>query len=105
MSLPKNVVLQGGTVRRQQCYVCDPSGFMKLILWGKHTDTVEENKTYLFNKVRVRVTSYERYLNTSKDDNCMVKIAEDFPESLASVEVASTIKEVTANILGVTYTS
>ena len=68
LSSPKNVVLVGGDpVRKQECYVCDPSGFMMLILWGEYTDSVEEDKTYFFNKARVRVTSLERYLNTPKE--------------------------------------
>ena len=70
-------------------FVCNPSGFMKVILWGEHTDTVEENKTYVFNKVRVCVTSNERYLSTPKTDENLINIAESFSESLASIQVVS----------------
>jgi hypothetical protein len=70
-----------------------------LLLWDEHTDSVKENKTYFFNKARVRATSLERYLNTPKNDDCVIKIAEDFSESLASVKVVSTIKEIAAKIL------
>ena len=31
----KSIVLQGGPVRKQQCYISDPSGFIKLVLWGQ----------------------------------------------------------------------
>ena len=43
--------------------------------------------------------------DTPKTDECQIKIAQSFSESLANVEVVSNIKELTANILGVTNVS
>lgn len=104
LSAIKSVVLQGGPVRKQECYLSDPSGYIKLILWGKHADTIEENGTYFFNKVRVKVAKGERYVNTPKnEDDCTITAAESFAESLPVVEVVSTIKEITAIILGVSH--
>ena len=46
----------------------------------------------------------ERYVNTRKnEDDCIITAAESFAESLPVVEVVSTIKEITANILGVSH--
>ena len=67
LSATKSVVLQGDPVRKQECYLSDPSAYIKLILWGKHADTIEENGTYFFNKVRLKVAKGERYVNTPKN--------------------------------------
>ena len=47
LSATKTVILQTAPVKNQPCYLIDPSGFMKLILWGSHTDTIEQNQTCL----------------------------------------------------------
>ena len=104
LSATKSVVLQGGPVRKQECYLSDSPAYIKIVLWGSHTDTVEENGTYFFNKVRVKVAKGERYVNTPKnEDDCTITAAESFAKSLPVVEVVSAIKEVTANILGVSH--
>lgn len=105
MSATKSVVLQGGPVRKQECYLSDPSAYIKLILWGSHSDIVEENWAHIFNKViRVKVAKGKRYVNTPQNkDDCTITAAESFPESLPAVEVVATINEIIANILGVSY--
>ena len=102
MSATKTVVLQESQVKKQECYIVDPTGSIKLVLWGSHTNTLEEHSTYFFNRVRVKVTKDQRYLNTPKNDTeCTIEPAEPFPEQLPTVEVLSTIKEVVADIIGV----
>lgn len=34
------------------------------MLWDKNVETVEVNKTYLFTNLKMKVSKYERYLNT-----------------------------------------
>ena len=102
MSATKTVVLQESQVKKQECYIVDPTGSINLVLWGSHTDTLEEHSTYFFNSVRVKVTKDQRYLNTPKNDTeCTIEPAEPFPEQLPTVEVLSTIEEVVADIIGV----
>ena len=48
LSATKSVVLQGDPRRKQECYLSDPSAYIKLILWGKHADTIEENGDIFF---------------------------------------------------------
>lgn len=98
----KNVIFDKNSVKKQQCYIVDPSGFLKLIIWGSHVNKVEEGGTYIFDKVRVKVTKSERYVNTPKSEcECTITPADPFTESLPDVEAVSTISEITANILGV----
>ena len=103
LSATKTVILQTAPVKNQPCYLIDPSGFMKLILWGSHTDTIEQNQTYVFNNIRVKVTKDERYLNTPKSEQqCTITEAAPFVEALPVVDVVSSTIETTAQILGVT---
>ena len=75
------------SVKKQQCFIVDPSGFIKLVLYGKHTDTVEEGKVYQFKKVRVKATKNGRYVNTPKNENeCVISATQSFSEALPIVE-------------------
>ena len=68
---------------KKQRFIVDPSGFIKLVLYGKHTDTVEEGKVYQFKKVRVKATKNERYVNTPKNENeCVISATQSFSEAL-----------------------
>jgi hypothetical protein len=103
LSAVKNVIFDKNPVKKQQCYIVDPSGFIKLIIWRSHVDTVEEGETYNFEKVRVKVTKNEKYVNTPKSEcECSITSADPFSESLPEVEAISATTEITANILGVT---
>ena len=51
----KTVVLQTSNVKKQEDYIADPSGYIRIIFWGSHTDAVEEGLTYVFKKLRVKI--------------------------------------------------
>ena len=46
----------------------DPTAHIKLVLWGDYVDTLQLNKTYALNNVRVKFTKYEHYLNSPKNE-------------------------------------
>lgn len=102
VSCVKKVIIDGNSVDKQQCYIVDPSGFIKLVIWGSHVDTVKEGETYTFNKVRVRIAKDERYINTPKrESECVITPADPFSENLPHVEAISSTNEIVADILGV----
>ena len=107
LSATKTVVFDETSAKKQQCFIVDPSGFIKLVLYGKHTDTVEEGKVYQFKKVRVKATKNERYVNTPKNENeCVISATQSFSEALPIVEnTASPIIEGSGKILGITNIS
>ena len=98
----KTVVLQTSHVKKQEGYIADPTGYMKIILWGSHTDAVEEGLTYVFNKLRVKVSQNQMYLNTPKqEEECVITSAEPFTKPLPSIDEQSTTKDIVASIVGV----
>ena len=102
LSSTKTVVLQTSHVKKQEGYIADPTGYIKIIFWGSHTDAIEEGLTYVFNKLRVKVSQNQMYLNTPKqEDECVITSAEPFDKPLPTVEEQSTTKEIVASILGV----
>ncbi|CAB4010128.1 Hypothetical predicted protein [Paramuricea clavata] len=107
LSSTKTVVFDEVPVKKQQCFIVDPSGFIKLVLYGKHADTLEEGKVFSFNRVRVKITKNERYVNTPKNESeCVISPDESFTEALPSVETTvSPVLEGTGEILGVTNIS
>lgn len=64
LSGTKKIIIQGFQVKKQEGYIANPSGYIKIIFWGNHTDKVKQGSTYFFNKVRVKVSQDQKYLNT-----------------------------------------
>lgn len=103
LSPTRTVLLDAGPVKKQEAFINDPSGYIKLVLWGSHADSVSEGSTRLFDKVRVKLAHQEKYLNTPKnEDECKISSVANFTESLQPVENISTVKDLTGKILGVT---
>ncbi len=101
LSSTKTVVLQGSIVKKQEGYIADPTGYMKVIFWGSHTDSIQQGSTYMFNKLRVKVSQNETYLNTPKqEEECVITSAEPFPEPLPNVEEQSSTKEIVGSVIG-----
>ena len=89
-------------MKKQECYITDPSGFVKLILWGSHTASVQQGSTYTFDKVRLREYQGEKYLNTPKqEEECTINLVEPFMEPLHATDVVNTTAELTATIIAV----
>lgn len=103
LSATKTIVLQSHPVKKQEGFINDPSGYIKLVLWGNHTDTLKEGCTYLFDKIRVKVINEEKYLNTPKNESeCTISVVANFEEPIKPVQNISAAKDIIANIIGVT---
>ena len=106
LNAAKKMIIQGAEVKKQEGYINDPSGYIKIVFWGKHTDKQEEVQTYIFNEIRLRENYGQKYLNTPKrDDECTVDITEPFQEMLSKVEEVSTTEDITVLILGINNVS
>ena len=87
----KNCFFQISNVKKQEGYIADPSEYIKIIFLGSHTDAVEEGSTYVFKKLRVKVSQNQMYLNTPKqEDECVITSAEPSTKPLPSVNEQST---------------
>ena len=102
LSATKKIIVQGSELKKQEGYIADPSGSIKNIFWGNHTDEVQQGSTYFFNKVRVKISQYQKYLNIPKQESdCIIESAEPFKETLPVVDEVSTSKEVIGSIIGI----
>lgn len=103
LSPARTAILESGPVKKQEAFINDPSGYIKLVLWGRHVDSVSECSTYLFDKVKVKLAHQEKYLNTPKnEDECKISSVDNFTESLQPVQNISAVKDLTGNLFGVT---
>ena len=55
-------------LKKQDIIVADPMAHIKLMLWGNYVDTLQLNKTYALNNVRVKFKKYEHYINTPQNE-------------------------------------
>lgn len=98
----KKIIIQGSEVHKQEGYITDPSGHIKIILWGSHADTLQEGSTYFFNKVRVKVNQGQKYLNTPKPENeCTIDFADAFEQPPSTLDEVATAKDFITSILGI----
>ena len=73
-----------GQLKKQDVVLADPTAHIKLVLWGDYVDTLQLNKTYALNNVRVKFTKYEHYLNSPKNEE--MKATEVTPYTVPLVE-------------------
>jgi len=100
----KKLTVMSGTLDKQECYVVDPSGNIKIILWGKYANDVQEGKTYQFIKFRLKKYGQDLYLNTPQDDDgCIIQEVEDFQEPLPQIDDVnlSNYKEIIVEVVGI----
>ena len=98
----KKIIINGAEVKKQEGYINDPSGYIKIVLWGSHADSLQEGQTYNFNKIRIHKNYAQKYLNTPKKENeCTTECTEHFPGALVEIENTSHIQEITAQVGGV----
>eukprot|EP00794_Sanderia_malayensis_P004491 gene4491-5086_t len=98
----KKLNLAGSAVKKQEAVLVDPTGYMKVILWGNHVDSVREGAAYVFDKLCVKISRGERYLNTPKmDDLCVISETDAFKEKLPAVDNVALSKTITGEIVGI----
>ena len=95
-----------GRTQKQEVIVRDNTAWVKVVLWGKNVDSLELNKTYLLKNLRVKVTKYERYLSTPRNDEFSGTECEPFTVPLVQVqEDVNTTVTVAGSILGTQTTT
>ena len=91
-----------GQTKKREVIVRDNTAWIKVVLWGKHVDSLQLNKTYLLKNLRVKVTKYDCFLNTPKNDEFTATECEDFTTPLVPVEEdINTMSTFSGHILGV----
>ncbi|CAB4025533.1 Hypothetical predicted protein [Paramuricea clavata] len=91
-----------GSTQKQEVIIRDPTACVKVVLWGRYVNSLEINKTYLFKNLRVKVTKYERYLNTPRKDDFTATQCQEFDTPLVPLEEdVNTISTFSGSILGV----
>lgn len=91
-----------GKTKKQELIVRDNTAWVKVVLWGNHVDSLQLNKTYIFKNLRVKVTKYERYLNTPRNDEFTATECEEFTTPLVPVEEdVNTMSTFHGRILGI----
>ncbi|XP_028408819.1 uncharacterized protein LOC114531404 [Dendronephthya gigantea] len=106
LSATKVILMPSGALKKQEGFLVDPTGSIKLVLWRSHTDTIEVEKTYTFNQLRLKFQNSERYLNTPKaDEDCKISPTSAFKESLPAADMTSSVKEIMGSIIGVNSVS
>lgn len=87
ISSVKSITTQyGKTLRKQEVFLTDPMGSIKLILWENHVNTLESNKTYKLQNLRLKYSKGERYLNTAKSEEFHYEQTPMFEGKLAVVD-------------------
>ncbi|XP_028400886.1 uncharacterized protein LOC114523994 [Dendronephthya gigantea] len=95
-----------GRVRKQDVIVADPSGYIKLVLWGDFVNTLDVDHTYVLKNVRIKCTRFENYLNTPKNEEFSAVESAVFDAPVAAYEhEIDTTTEVMAKIIGVQQAS
>ena len=61
---------------KQEVTIPDPTSSVKVILWGSWVNSLQSNKTYLLQNLRVKTNKNERYLNTAKDEKFLFQEVE-----------------------------
>ena len=95
-----------GQLKKQDVVLADPTAHIKLVLWGDYVDTLQLNKTYTLNNVRVKFTKYEHYLNSPKNEEMKATEVTSYTVPLVEYEdEVGTSSTVNGIILGVQQTS
>jgi hypothetical protein len=90
-----------GSTQKQEVMIRDPTACCKGSPLGK-VNCLEINKTYLFKNLRVKVTKYERYVNTPRKNDFTVTQCQEFDTPLVPLEQdVNTISTFSGSILGV----
>ena len=77
----------GSSLRKQEVYITDTGSSIKLVvLWEDYVDSLERNKTYKFQDLRLKVSKVERYLNTPKSEKCHFEQTIPFLGNLVTVD-------------------
>ncbi|XP_028416740.1 uncharacterized protein LOC114540939 [Dendronephthya gigantea] len=95
-----------GQVKKQDVIVADPTGTIKLVLWGEYINSLQQNETYTLKNVRVKSTKYDHYLNTPKNEGFVAVDATPYSVPVVEYEdEIDTTSTVNGTIIGVQQAS
>ena len=86
---------------KQEVTIRDPTSSVKVILWESWVNSLQSNKTYLLQNLRVKTNKNERYLNTAKDEMFLFQEVEPFQVPLVEVDPTNKTASITGKILAV----
>lgn len=79
----KKVSTRSGLKEKAECYLVDPSGSIKLILWESLIQEVQDGKTYTFNNLRVLKEYNTEKLALGTTMESKIDMAPEFDQPLA----------------------
>lgn len=91
-------------LRKQELVIRDGKSSIQLVLWDSYVDSLEINKTYLFNNLRLKESNFGWYLNTAKSEKVTFEETTPFTQPLVDIEEdvqQMTTSTVFAKIIGV----
>lgn len=77
--------VNNGTLKFTEAILIDPTDSIKITIWEDHIGSIEQDKTYNFQNIRVKKNTLtnEVYVNTAKGDTTTISVTNDFQQQLA----------------------
>lgn len=75
-----------GQLDKQEVIARDTTASVKIVLWQNYVNTLEVNKTYELQNLRIKTSGKDRFLNTAKSETFIFKEVQPFQHPLVSVE-------------------
>eukprot|EP00794_Sanderia_malayensis_P010507 gene10507-11611_t len=102
LSAVKKIHTQRGPLNKQEGYLVDPSGYIKIVFWEDQVLTVQEGNTYYLTQLRVKKMNNELYVNTAKSGSTIEEVPA-YEEPLPEINDIDSLTSITisAEIMGV----
>ena len=97
----KTPTLRQGVLRKQELTIEDPTTSIKFILWESWVNSIQRNKTYLLQNLKVKTNKKVRYLNTAKDEMFIFQEVEPFLVPLVEVDPSNETASITGNTIAI----
>ena len=99
LSSTKKVCIRDETVDRVDLMVVDPTGSIKVTLWGdKCKEDLEIGNTYIFKGFRFKPSKFGSYINCPKNEQYSVERSTSFGEELAEAD-PSQLQEIEEDLI------
>ena len=75
-----------GRLNKQEVIIRDTTSSVKVVLWQSYVNSLEVNKKYDLQNLRIKTSGKERFLNTAKSEKFIFKETTPFQYPLVSVD-------------------
>ena len=75
-----------GKLNKQEVIIRDTTSSVKVVLWQDYVNSLEVNKTYELQNLRIKTSGKERFLNTAKSEKFIFKETTPFQHPLVNVD-------------------